>query len=87
MIGAGFWAFRSRRLSSIQIVGAALVCGGGLSNLIDRLLQDGNVTDFLNIGVGPVRTGIFNGADVALMVGVATLVAGDTVAGWLSTRR
>lgn len=87
VIGAGFWAFRSRRLSSVQIVGAALVCGGGLSNLIDRLLQDGNVTDFLNIGVGPVRTGIFNCADVALMLGMAILVGGDTVAGWLSTHR
>jgi signal peptidase II len=48
VIGAGFWAFRSRRPSSIQIVGAALVRGGGLSNLIDRLRQDGNVTDFCN---------------------------------------
>ncbi len=87
VIGTGFWAFRSRRLSSIQVVGAALVCGGGLSNLIDRLLQDGSVTDFLNIGVGPIRTGIFNCADMALMLGVAILVAGDRVADWLLARR
>ncbi len=62
-------------------------CGGRLSNLIDRLLQDGSVTGFLNIGVGPVRTGIFNSADMALMLGVAILVAGDRVADWLLTRR
>jgi lipoprotein signal peptidase len=39
--------------------------------------RGGNVTDFLNIGVGPVRTGIFNFADVALMLGLALLVVGD----------
>jgi lipoprotein signal peptidase len=37
----------------------------------------GNVTDFPNIGVGPVRTGIFNLADMALMLGLALLVVGD----------
>lgn len=87
VIGTGLWAFRSRRLSSVQMVGVALVCGGGLSNLIARLLHDGYVTDFLNIGVGPIRTGIFNCADMALMLGIAILVVGDSVADWLLTRR
>jgi signal peptidase II len=71
------WAFRSRRINTSQIVGAALVCGGGLGNVIDRVSRGGNVTDFLNIGVGPVRTGIFNIADMALMLGLALLVVGD----------
>jgi len=39
---------------------------GGIGNLIDRVAQDGVVTDFLNLGVGPVRTGVFNVADVAV---------------------
>lgn len=71
------WAFRSRRMSVSQIVGAALICGGGLGNVIDRVSQGGNVTDFLNVGVGSVRTGIFNFADMVLMLGVALLVVGD----------
>ena len=71
------WTFRSKRISGSQIVGAALVCGGGLGNVIDRVSRGGNVTDFLNIGVGPVRTGIFNFADMALMLGLALLVVGD----------
>jgi signal peptidase II len=71
------WAFRSRRISGAQIVGAALICGGGLGNVIDRVSHSGNVTDFLNVGVGLVRTGIFNFADMALMLGVALLVVGD----------
>ena len=32
------------------------------------------VTDFLNMGVGPIRTGIFNLADVAMMAGMVLLV-------------
>jgi signal peptidase II len=71
------WAFRSRRVSALQIVGAVFICGGGLGNVIDRVSHGGNVTDFLNVGVGLVRTGIFNFADMALMLGVALLVVGD----------
>jgi signal peptidase II len=32
--------------------------------------------DFLNVGLGPVRTGIFNVADMAITAGAALLVAG-----------
>jgi signal peptidase II len=80
VVGTAFWALRSPRLRSPQIVGAALVCGGGLSNLIDRVTQGGSVTDFLNVGAGPIRTGIFNCADIALMLGVAVLILSDFVA-------
>ena len=46
---------------------------GGLSNLVDRIAM-GSVIDFLNIGIGPIRTGIFNVADVAIMAGIALLL-------------
>ncbi|NOR26628.1 MAG: signal peptidase II [Desulforhopalus sp.] len=45
------------------------VTGGGISNLLDRLLHDGGVTDFLSIGVGDLRTGIFNLADIYILFG------------------
>ncbi len=48
--------------------------GHGLADLIDRFRYHGHVTDFLNVGVGSIRTGIFNIADVALMAGVALFV-------------
>jgi signal peptidase II len=51
-----------------------MICCGGLGNIIDRLIYGGYVRDFLNVGVGPVRTGIFNIADVALMAGCLLLV-------------
>jgi signal peptidase II len=41
--------------------------GGGIGNLIDRVVHNGLVTDFINVGMGPLRTGIFNVADVAVM--------------------
>jgi signal peptidase II len=58
--------------SRLAAVGLILFVAGGLSNLIDRIAL-GSVIDFLNIGVGPWRTGIFNVADVAIMTGVALL--------------
>jgi signal peptidase II len=78
LVGSSIWAFRSRRVSTIQAIGAALVCSGGLGNLIDRLSRHGYVTDFLNVGIGPLRTGIFNVADFALLLGVALLVLSGT---------
>lgn len=69
-------AFRAGTRPS-QVVGYTLLASSGIGNLIDRLLFDGRVTDFLNLGIGSLRTGIFNIADVVGMVGlVVLLVAG-----------
>jgi signal peptidase II len=56
------------RSTPLQVLALALICAGGMGNLIDRWLC-GYVRDFLNIGIGPVRTGIFNVADATLMAG------------------
>lgn len=45
------------------------VTAGGLSNLLDRLHGDGGVTDFLILGFGRLQTGIFNLADVYILIG------------------
>jgi signal peptidase II len=73
LIGLVCAALFSRRLGPKGIVALALVAGGGIGNLIDRLVHDGRVTDFLNIGIGPVRTGIFNLADMAILAGAFLL--------------
>lgn len=57
----------------------ALIVGGGLSNLIDRLRYGGYVVDFINVGVGPVRTGIFNLADLCILLGVMLMVFGEQI--------
>jgi signal peptidase II len=61
------------RWVGVTRLGALLFLSGGVSNLIDRIAH-GRVIDFMNIGIGPLRTGIFNVADVALLVGIALLV-------------
>jgi signal peptidase II len=61
------------RLSEGDRLAAALIAGGGFGNLIDRLLYDGAVIDFLNIGIGPIRTAVFNVADIAVLSGAALL--------------
>lgn len=70
-LGALMAAFFSRGLGRWQVVALSLIASGGIGNWIDRLTNDGRVTDFLNVGIGGLRTGIFNVADVALVVGVA----------------
>jgi signal peptidase II len=51
-----------------------LIAAGGAGNLVDRIWRGGRVIDFMNLGLGPVRTGIFNVADVQIMVGLGLLL-------------
>ncbi len=60
-------------LNFLLIVAFALVIGGGLGNLIDRIAY-GSVTDFFQIRLGVLRTGIFNMADVAVTIGVIMFI-------------
>lgn len=55
--------------SGLVRAGLALVFGGAVGNLIDRVVL-GGVTDFFDLGWFPV----FNVADIALDVGVALIV-------------
>lgn len=57
----------------IQIASIALVCGGAVGNLIDRLRSPRGVVDFIDIGVGTHRFWTFNIADVGVTFGTAIL--------------
>jgi signal peptidase II len=74
VLGLLAWALTSSRLTSLQRVAVAAMGAGGLGNLIDRVRFGGEVTDFLNLGLGSLRTGIFNVADATLMLGVVVLL-------------
>ena len=69
---------RSASLSPGQKVGLSLIVGGGFGNLIDRVANDGHVIDFVSVGIGSLRTGIFNVADMAITAGVLVML----VSGW-----
>lgn len=54
------------------IVPLGMVLGGGLGNLIDRVVRDtqGRVVDFIDLHVWPV----FNIADASIVIGIAVIV-------------
>jgi signal peptidase II len=56
--------------SGASVLALGLIAGGGVGNWIDRLAHGGAVTDFVSLGAGPLRTGIFNLADVFIVAGV-----------------
>lgn len=74
LTGILLFAVLNRRLSPFQIIGLTLIVGGGFSNLVDRLRNDGHVIDFVTIGIGTMRTAIFNLADVTILLGTLILV-------------
>ena len=59
--------------SLLKLFAFSLVIAGGLGNIIDRILYDRHVTDFMNMGISTFRTGIFNVADVCISAGVVCL--------------
>lgn len=61
------------RQSSLVRVGLALVVGGALGNLYDRILH-GSVTDFLLFYLGEYQWPAFNVADSAICVGAGLLL-------------
>ncbi|MDR7088334.1 signal peptidase II [Cellvibrio fibrivorans] len=47
-----------------------LILAGGFGNLYDRAVNDGRVVDFMLLQMGPLKTGVFNVADIAIMAGL-----------------
>ncbi len=75
LIGLAVFALRMPDDTPLLVVAAiALIIGGGLSNLIDRLANDGRVVDFMQLSAGPLHTGIFNVADMAIMMGLGLML-------------
>lgn len=56
-----------------RLLALALVCGGAVGNLIDRVRSAQGVVDFVDIGVGSWRWPTFNVADSAITIGAIAL--------------
>ena len=83
------WVFMALSLGALWILGRlyrqtregdlartlalALVCGGAVGNLIDRIRSSVGVVDFIDIGVGDMRWPTFNVADMAVSMGACML--------------
>ena len=69
ILGLFYMTLFSKDLLKNQIVPFSMILGGGLSNLFDRIAF-GKVVDFMNMGMGTLRTGIFNVADMVILAGI-----------------
>ena len=56
-----------------RLIALALVCGGAVGNLVDRIRSAQGVVDFVDIGVGAWRWPTFNVADSAITIGAIAL--------------
>lgn len=70
------FALSSRSLRLTELLAVSLFFAGGTGNLLDRVLYDGSVVDFVRIGAGSLHTGFFNFADVAITTGALVWMAG-----------
>jgi signal peptidase II len=69
------YMLRFAGLSLPLLLALSSVLGGGISNvMIDRVFNNQYVVDFMNIGIGPVRSGIFNFADLSILFGSIALI-------------
>lgn len=75
------WLLARGRVPRVgQQVALALILGGALGNLVDRITT-GLVVDFIEVGLGRFRWPVFNVADSAVSVGVVLfLLLGSTSA-------
>ena len=67
------WLLRLKREERLLAGGLALVAGGAVGNLIDRVLT-GRVVDFIDFYVGSWHWSAFNVADSAITIGVVLLL-------------
>lgn len=74
LVGSLIYLMKSKKINRPNTIALSLVLGGGFGNLIDRIFNEGRVIDFLNLGIGSIRTGIFNIADIAIIFGVVWLL-------------
>ena len=73
LLGLLIFLVFKRGISLPLFVAIVFVLAGGIGNLIDRMGNNGLVTDFLNLGVGSIRTGVFNVADIAITLGAVAV--------------
>ena len=69
----GWWLYRLERCRQIEAMSWALVLGGALGNVIDRVLY-GYVIDFLDVYYQDWHWPAFNVADSAISLGVVLLL-------------
>jgi signal peptidase II len=63
----------TRQGDFLRTFALALVCGGAVGNLLDRIRSATGVVDFIDVGMGDFRWPTFNVADTAVSIGAFLL--------------
>ena len=75
VVGMFIYMMRTPRQLWLIRLGMALIVGGAMGNLVDRVIA-GEVLDFIQT---PLRWGIFNVADIGVNVGMIVMVIGSFI--------
>jgi signal peptidase II len=78
LVGMLAYILWNREFDPTQTIAWSLLVSGGLGNLVDRVLRHGVVVDYVSVGIGMIRTAVFNLADVLVFVGVFILLIHKT---------
>ncbi len=69
VLGFAFiYLLTKKNLPNRIMMGLCFIIGGGVGNIYDRIVY-GSVTDFLHMDFSLFQTGVFNMADVSIMIG------------------
>jgi signal peptidase II len=68
-----YFLFAKRNLPMSMQIALCFLIGGGIGNLYDRIVH-GSVTDFMHMDFYLFQTGVFNFADISIMIGVGILL-------------
>ena len=74
LLGYGtYYLFAKRNLATGMQIALCFLIGGGAGNLYDRVLY-GSVTDLMHMDFYIFQTGVFNFADISIMIGIGILL-------------
>lgn len=78
-LGGMLWYLLKKEKLRLNLFAYTFILAGGFGNLWDRVFhEDGHVIDFMLIEIGgPFRTGVFNVADVFIVIGVLMALLGE----------
>jgi signal peptidase II len=80
VVGASFHYVRGHHRSTLVRVCVLLLAAGATGNLLDRVFNGGGyVVDFMHLACGPLQTGVFNVADMALTFAVLVIAVGGFI--------
>jgi len=72
------WSIIKNHMPTKDVLAYSFILGGGIGNVIDRLTHDnGHVVDFMFMDFGFARTGVFNVADMAIVLGFVLAIWPD----------